>query len=226
MGAEEHPFDRDYWENRYGAPGLAWSGDPNPVLVTEVTGLTPGRALDVGSGEGGDAIWLAMQGWQVTGVDIAVNALDKARLRAESLDRAAAERIDWQQRDLTTWSPEPLCYDLVSSQFMHLPQPHRTMLFRSLAAAVAPGGTLLIVGHDVSDADAGAHREHLRELMFTVDEVVAAIDGEHLSVEMAESRVRKATGVADGADTGAGSSGAGSSGADLRDVVVKATRVR
>ncbi|MCU1528542.1 MAG: methyltransferase type 12 [Frondihabitans sp.] len=203
---DEHPFDRTYWEDRYGAPGLAWSGNPNPVLVTEATSLTPGRALDVGSGEGGDALWLATRGWQVTGIDIAVNALDKARARVESVDRSAAARIDWQQHDLTAWAPDPESFDLVSSQFMHLPEPARGTLFRALAAAVAPGGTLLIVGHDVSVAD-GAHPAHFLSLMFDVDDVVAAIDGEGLRVDVAEVRARAAGG-----------------GEALRDVVVRATR--
>ena len=203
MGAAEHEFDRNYWEDRYGASGLAWSGKPNPVLVTEVTPLTPGRALDIGSGEGADAFWLAQRGWQVTGVDIAVNALDKARAHAESVDLAAAARIDWQQHDFTEWSPQAQSFDLVSSQFMHLPQPILTTLFRALAAAVAPGGTLLIVGHDAADHDAADHdaadvdekshhRGHLAELMFSADEVLDAIKGEKLTIETAESRPRRA----------------------------------
>lgn len=212
MGAEEHPlFGRAYWEARYAAPGLAWSGDPNPVLVAEATLLPAGRALDIGSGEGGDALWLAMRGWQVTAVDIAVSALDKARAWAESVDRVAADRIEWQQHDLTEWSPEPRSHDLVSSQFMHLPEPTRSTLFRSLAAAVAPGGTLLIVGHDISDLHSGAHRPHHPELMFSIDDVVTAIDGEKLRIEVAESRARQAA-AADGSTT------------TVRDVVVRATR--
>jgi SAM-dependent methyltransferase len=203
--AEEFPFGRGYWEDRYGAPGLAWSGDPNPVLVAEVTPLAPGRALDIGSGEGGDALWLAMRGWSVTGVDIAINALEKARARTESIDASAAARIDWQQHDLTEWAPEPKVYDLVSSQFMHLPEPARSELFRSLAAAVAPGGTLLIVGHDVSDDE--EHRAHLPELMFSVDDILAAIEGEGLSVEVSESRERHSVPA-------------------MRDVVVRASRPR
>jgi len=211
MTHEEHPFGRDYWEERYAAPGLAWSGEPNPVLVAEATPLTPGSALDIGSGEGGDALWLAGLGWQVTGVDISANALAKARARAESVDGHAAARIRWEQHDLTSWSPEPRSFDLVSSQFMHLPASARRILFRALAEAVAPGGTLLIVGHDVSDADAGGHRAHLRELMFGVDEVLSAIDGAELEVGVAESRERDAPAAHDSATP-------------VRDVVVRATR--
>src|ERR1700712_2364692 len=146
---DENPFGHEYWENRYAEPGLTWSGSPNPVLVAEARALTPGRALDIGSGEGGDAQWLASMGWSVTGVDIAANALAKARARVEDADPLAATRIVWEQHDITDWVPELDAFDLVSSQFMHLPEPQRSSLFRSLAAAIAPGGTLLIVGHDV-----------------------------------------------------------------------------
>jgi len=209
MSTQEQPFGRDYWEDRYAGPELTWSGNPNPVLVSEATPLTPARALDIGSGEGGDAIWLAMQGWQVTSVDIAENALDKARRHAESIDQPAAARIQWLQRDLTIWSPPQESYELVSSQFMHLPEPHRTQLFRWLAAAVAPGGTLLIVGHDLEVNGAGP--AHHRELMFDVDDVLSAIQDQALVIEVAESRSRPADGHHHG-DT------------ELHDVVVKATR--
>jgi SAM-dependent methyltransferase len=157
--ADANPFGRDYWEDRYAAHGLAWSGIPNPVLVAETTTLAPGRALDVGSGEGGDAHWLAARGWHVTGVDIAAAAVAKARAGIDSIDPVAASRIVWQQRDVTQWAPEPRSFDLISSQFMHLPEPMRSALFRSLAAGVAPGGTLLIVGHG-ADLENGGPSSH------------------------------------------------------------------
>jgi 2-polyprenyl-3-methyl-5-hydroxy-6-metoxy-1,4-benzoquinol methylase len=100
-------WGRDYWEDRYSAPGLQWSGRPNPVLVDEASGLEPGRVLDVGSGEGGDAIWLAGRGWQVTAIDIAQAALDKAAARAAEVDEEAAARITWEQHDLAVWAPAP-----------------------------------------------------------------------------------------------------------------------
>lgn len=210
MQAEEYPFGHEYWEQRYGEPGLTWSGSPNPVLVTEASSLHTGRALDIGSGEGGDALWLASRGWQVTAVDIAVNALTKARERVESIDADAATRIDWQQHDLTEWAPEPRSFDLVSSQFMHLPEPYRSSLFRALALSVAPGGTLLIVGHDAADPDESGHRAHLIELMFSPDDVATAIDGAGLTLDVAESRAR----------SGAREQRHG----HLHDVVVKAVR--
>ncbi|WP_341952089.1 class I SAM-dependent methyltransferase [Salinibacterium sp. TMP30] len=211
MGNDENRADREFWEDRYAAKSLSWSGNPNPVLVTEATGLTPGRALDIGCGEGADALWLAQQGWQVTGVDIATNALDKARAHAECVDPAAAARIDWQQHDVTMWAPEPRSFDLVSVQFMHLSKPIIATLFRSLAAAVAPRGTLLIVGHDASDTDEGSHnRAHLAELMYSADDVLDVIKDEMLRIEIAEPRSRHVT-SAEGVEI-------------VHDVVVKVSR--
>lgn len=191
MSANEQTFDQNYWEERYAEPEHAWSGNPNPVLVTEAGKLAPGRAIDIGSGEGADALWLATHGWQVTGVDFASAGLVKARARAEATDPEAAARIQWEQHDVTVWAPEPQSFDLVSAHFMHLPDPARSAVFRSLAAAVAPGGSLLIVGHDAADfRDDADHRAHLVEKMFTVDNVLTAIKEEGLVVDIAESRKR------------------------------------
>ncbi len=117
-------------------------------------GLRPGSALDVGSGEGADAIWLARQGWRVTAVDISSVALARAAERA-SQDAEASGRITWAHHDLTASPPPAGTFDLVSAQFMHLPLAQRTELHHRLAASVAPGGTLLIVGHHPSDLEAG-----------------------------------------------------------------------
>ena len=179
------------------------------MLVAEAESLSPGHALDVGSGEGADAIWLAVRGWRVTGVDIAQAALDKARARAETVGAEVASRIEWQQRDLAEWAPRPQSFELVSAQFMHLPEPLRSHVFASFARAVAPGGTLLIVGHDVSDRPDDGHRAHLREVMFSADDVLTAIGGERLRVDIAETRVRSSA----------------QEGKFTRDVVVRATRV-
>jgi SAM-dependent methyltransferase len=146
-------FGQDYWDERYGADRV-WSGEPNPQLVDRVSDLPPGRALDVGAGEGADAIWLAEQGWQVTALDISQVALDKAAAHADS--RGVGAAITWQQADLAAWSGEPGTYDLVSAQFMYLDQPALRQLYRHLGDAVAPGGTLLLVGHHPIDPRHGS----------------------------------------------------------------------
>jgi SAM-dependent methyltransferase len=134
------------WDARYSSREQLFSGAPNGVLVTEVAGLPPGRALDVGCGEGGDARWLAEHGWQVTGIDISQVALDRATRAVE-----AALGVRWTRADLTATSPAAGAFDLVSVQYFPLLlQPGHTAL-RGLLAAVAPGGTVLVTGHDLAD---------------------------------------------------------------------------
>lgn len=136
---------QEHWNARYQESERIWSGDPNLTLLREVADLPPGRALDLGCGEGGDAIWLARRGWHVTAVDISGVALERAARRADAA--AVSDRIDWQRHDLSLSFPEG-GYDLVSAHFLHsfVDMP-RERILRTAADAVAPGGTLLIVGH-------------------------------------------------------------------------------
>nr|WP_244994096.1 MFS transporter [Actinomadura coerulea] len=136
---------QQYWDSRYAEHHHMWSGEPNAVLVQEAAGLEPGTALDLGCGEGADAVWLARRGWRVTAVDISGVALERAAGHAE--EAGVADRVDWQRRDLAASFPEG-SYDLVSAQFLHSPADMpREEVLRAAAAAVAPGGTLLVVGH-------------------------------------------------------------------------------
>lgn len=167
-----HMFSQDFWDERYGSAERIWSGNPNPHLVTTATDLPPGEALEVGSGEGADAIWLATRGWTVTGVDVSQVALDRAERHAKE----AGADVTWQRADVMSWDPAPARYDLVSAQFMQLPRPAREALHRRLAAAVRRGGTLLIVGHHPSDLEKIAGRSHLAHLTFTAEEAAAVLD--------------------------------------------------
>ena len=135
--------DQELWDDRYRESERIWSGNPNTVLVREVEGMTPGRALDLGCGEGADAIWLTRRGWQVTAVDISGVALERAARNAAEV----ADRIDWQRHDLGTSFPAG-SFDLVSAHFLHSPgDMPRERILRTAAGAVAPGGVLLVVGH-------------------------------------------------------------------------------
>ncbi|MFT2816703.1 SAM-dependent methyltransferase [Leifsonia sp. A12D58] len=162
----------DFWEHRYSERDSIWSGNPNAALVTEASSLPAGRALDLGCGEGADSIWLAERGWQVTGLDISTTALERARREAES--RGVAEATTWLQQDLSTWEPTEL-YDLVSAHFLHSPvELPRERILQSAASAVAPGGTLLIVGH--AEVPAGITSSHPHVVSFptapeTVDQL-------------------------------------------------------
>ena len=169
-------YTEEFWNERYGSHGSLWSGNPNRYLVSEVSGLAPGTALDAGCGEGADAIWLARQGWQVTGLDVSTVALQRAAAHAASAGAEIAGRIDWQHADLLTWEPGAARYDLASAQYMHLPPGLRESVFGHLAAAVAPGGTLLIVGHHPSDLQTTMRRPPLPELFFTGDDIAALLD--------------------------------------------------
>lgn len=162
----------DYWEERYGSEERVWSGNANPHLVDTAADLPAGTALDVGSGEGADAIWLASRGWKVTAVDVSQVALDRAARHAA----AAGMEVTWQQADITAWDPAPAQFDLVSAQYVHLPRPAREALYRRLAAAVRPGGTLLIVGHHPADLDTPVRRPRLPHLMFTAEQVATVLD--------------------------------------------------
>jgi thioredoxin reductase/SAM-dependent methyltransferase len=170
-------FDEESWEERYRAHAHIWSGNPNPQLVEQASDLPPGSALDLGCGEGADAIWLAARGWQVTAVDFSTTALERAAAHAAAAGEDVAARITWVHGDLTTWVPDERRFDLVSSQFMHLPGEPRRQLFARAAAAVAPGGALLIVGHHVHDLLTGANRPPVPSMFFTADEVAESLDG-------------------------------------------------
>jgi len=183
-------WDAAFWDERYRSSSALWSGQPNPQLVIEAGDLRPGTALDVGCGEGADAIWLATRGWRVTAVDISTVALERGAAQAGAVGDDVGLRISWLQADLIEWNP-PASYDLVSAQFMHLPKAQRQALFGRLAASVAPGGTLLIVGHHPSDLQTAMQRPHSPELFFTASEIAASLDRDGWTVIVEESRARE-----------------------------------
>jgi thioredoxin reductase/SAM-dependent methyltransferase len=184
-------FEQDAWEERYRSRPTLWSGRPNPQLVAEVSSLAPGRALDVGSGEGADAIWLAARGWQVTGTDISTVALSRAAEHARAAGAEIADRITWSHVDLREEPPAAGSYDLVTAQFMHLPTEPRRALFAALANAVAPGGTLLIVGHHPRDKRGGGGPGVFLDMMYTPEQVASELDPAVWEVR-AETRARQA----------------------------------
>ncbi|MEU6037788.1 class I SAM-dependent methyltransferase [Actinomadura sp. NPDC047616] len=143
--------DTQFWDERYRSRDRLFSGAPNGVLVTEVADLPPGQALDVGCGEGADALWLARRGWLVTAVDISRVALERAAAQAAGV----TPNVAWARADLTTTAPPVGAFDLVSAQYFPLPRRPDHAALRSLLNAVAPGGTLLVVSHDLADLPPG-----------------------------------------------------------------------
>lgn len=140
--------DEAFWNDLYG-DRPRWSGNPNPHLVSTATGLTPGRALDIGSGEGGDSIWLAQQGWDVTALELSSVALTRARTAAESAP--GLRPVEWLHADALTWRPSGADFDLVSSQYSHFPPAEMSTLLATMAAATRSGGTLVVVGHEAHE---------------------------------------------------------------------------
>jgi SAM-dependent methyltransferase len=181
------------WDDRYLASQRMWSGEANPWLVSSATPLVPGLALDVGAGEGGDAMWLAEAGWQVTATDASAVALYRGNRellrRFDTTGRLLG--ISWQVSDIAT---EPLpaeLFDLVSIQFLHLDPATRLKVWQQAMTRVAPGGTLLIVGHSAKDAEAGVRRPP-PDLLFDL-EVFDALDPAGWSEWSVSERERSAT---------------------------------
>jgi len=184
----------EFWEHRYAEQDQIWSGEPNRALVTTVTGLRPGRALDLGCGEGSDSIWLAAHGWRVTAVDIASTAIARARALA-ARRRIRDGCITWIVRDLSSWDP-PDRYELVSACFLHSPLDFpRASVLRRAAAAVGPGGHLLIVGH-AGAPPLAQPRDHAGHHFLSPAEEHAMLELDHASwdVVVEEVRPRRATG--------------------------------
>lgn len=186
-------MDQPFWEDIFLSRTEEWGGDPNSQLVRECSALTPGRALDAATGEGTDAMWLAGRGWQVTAVDISTVALRRNAAVAERAGSAMSQRIQWQQADLTKWTPPESAYDLVSAHFLHLPPAEREFAFRGLAAAVAPSGTLLIVGHHTSDLNTTIGRWRAApDLLFTAEEVATQLEPDRWQIVVCAAHERNA----------------------------------
>ncbi|MEO7126025.1 MAG: FAD-dependent oxidoreductase [Nakamurella sp.] len=180
------------WDHRYGGEQM-WSGQPNGTLVNELSGLTPGRALDVGAGEGGDALWLAELGWHVTALDISQRALD--RIDAEAARRNA--QITSRQADANALDAiDVAAFDLVSAQYASIPRTPDGRGVSNLLGGVAPGGTLLVVSHDLGPMRAAINtatdsRVFDPDAYVRVEDFVAALEhSADWAIEIHEKRPR------------------------------------
>jgi SAM-dependent methyltransferase len=175
-------MNSEAWNRRYADRELVWTSEPNRFLVAEVATLAPGRALDLACGEGRNAVWLAERGWRVTGVDFSEVALEKARGLAD----ARGVQAEWVAADLLGYRPEPRAFDLVLIFYLQVPAAQRQVVMRPAAQGVAPGGRLLLVGHDRSNLDNGHGGPQNPAVLYTSQDVVADLDGAGLQVERAE----------------------------------------
>jgi SAM-dependent methyltransferase len=180
--------DAAEWDERYVASDRIWSGDPNGALVAEAADLPPGRALDVGCGEGADAVWLARRGWRVTALDVSRLALDRAQGHA----RAAGVEVTWLHAGLVEAALPPQSFDLVSAQYAVLRKTPDALAERTLVDLVAPGGMLLVVHHDLDPAHASDGG--FDPALYALPRDVAAVLGEGWTVEVQERRSRTVSG--------------------------------
>ena len=197
----------EFWDERYADMEQLWSGQPNATLMTEAQGLPAGRALDVGCGEGADALWLAEHGWNVTALDVSRVALDRAADQADV--RGVA--VNWLHAGLIEAALPPASFDLVSAQYPALLRTDENAAERALLAAVAPKGVLLFVHHPAPTAEeAAAHGFHADDYVGPAQ--VAALLDDSWQIEVDETRPRHVA-------TGAGSH-------HTHDVVLRARRLR
>jgi 2-polyprenyl-3-methyl-5-hydroxy-6-metoxy-1,4-benzoquinol methylase len=163
--------ERTEWDQRYQTSELIWTATPNRFVVSELADLRPGQALDLATGEGRNAVWLAEQGWQVTAVDFSAVGLAKGGRLAE----ARGVSVDWVTADLLEYQPAPQAFDLVLIAYLHLPPAELATVLHRAAAAVAPGGTLLVVGHDLTNLTDGVGGPPYPDVLYTPEAIAAAL---------------------------------------------------
>lgn len=192
MAAQPEPTPLEFWEQRYAGVDRVWSGRVNATLAAVVSDLIPGRALDLGCGEGGDVIWLAENGWHATGVDLSPTAITRGRATAD--ERGVASRTTFIAADLASYSTSE-AFDLVTASFLQSPvELPRERILRAATSFVAPGGRLLIVGH--AEAPPWAPPGHAHDMVFPTPEgdlTALGLDATHWRTLVCEVRERAVT---------------------------------
>lgn len=194
MTTPAYTLERDDWNRRYAGKELIWSADANRFLMEETAALAPGLALDLAAGEARNAVWLAERGWRVHAVDFSDVGIGKGRQLATA--REVDERIEFEVADLRVCEIPPRRYDLVALIYLQLSRLELDPILRRAAGAVAPGGTFLLVAHDSANLAHGYGGPQHPEVLYSAEQVVAALDGE-LQVEKAQ-RVERKVQTADG----------------------------
>ena len=185
-------MDSAAWDDRYAASELVWSREPNQFVAAELADLSPGSAVDLGAGEGRNAIWLASRGWSATAVDFSQVALDKGARLTDGIDLPGD--LTWVCADATTWQPpEPV--DLVVLAYLQVPADDRRRAVRGAVEMLRPGGTMLLVAHDTTNLAEGTGGPQDASVLMTAQDVVddlAGIDVEVLRAERVAREVRSA----------------------------------
>ncbi len=190
-------MDSTQWDERYSTSELIWTGRANQFVEAHLGDLTPGTAIDLGAGEGRNAVWLAGRGWSVTAVDFSQVGLDKAlRLADEHGVTIAVERAD-----ATTWTP-PAPVDLVVLSYLQLSADERRTVLEHAATWLTPGGTLFVIAHDRSNVTDGYGGPPSPDVCYTVDETVDALAGlDVVTAEVAQRHVDTPDGTKIALDT-------------------------
>ena len=161
------------WDERHSAREPIESPEPDPNLVAAAAAWAPGRALDLASGDGRNATWLAARGWTTTAVDFSSVALKRAAASAA----AAGVSVEWVQADLQTWRPAPRSFDLVTLVYLHLPMAERQPIYAAAAEATTAGGHLIVIGHDRTNLTEGTGGPQDPDVLFTAAEIAAELGG-------------------------------------------------
>lgn len=191
-------MDSASWDQRYAATTSVWGDEPNRFVAHEFATTEPGQALDLGAGEGRNATWLAARGWDVTAVDFSAVAADRGRQAAA--DQGLAVR--WVVADLRDYHPDPATYDAVIVAYLHLVPDELAIVLDHAATAVAPGGRLMVVGHDVTNLSDGIGGPQNADILYTPETICAKLPD--LQIARAERVKRPVTtpgGTVDAIDT-------------------------
>ncbi|MBA2574020.1 MAG: class I SAM-dependent methyltransferase [Nocardioidaceae bacterium] len=180
-------MDANGWDERYREVDMAWGSDPNQFVRRLCERLPVGQALDLGCGEGRNALWLARVGWKVIGVDFSAVAIERAKALSQRESARLADRIRWRLADVTVDRPRPKSADLVLLSYLHLSAQQRGELVHAAALAVRSGGHLVVVGHDRRNLDEGVGGPQDRALLYAPDELAHLLVGTGLVVELAET---------------------------------------
>jgi SAM-dependent methyltransferase len=185
---ESGRVDRQQWDERYSRDEFEWSTRPNQFVAAELAGLPPGRALDLAAGEGRNAVWLAERGWRVTAVDFSRVGLDKGR-KLGAARGIPDGQVDWVVADLTGYEPESEAFDLVLIAYLQVEAALRAKVLAGAAAALAAGGTLFVIGHDLTNLTEGVGGPQYPEVLYTPETIAAELPGLHI---LRAERVRRA----------------------------------
>lgn len=184
-------MDSRDWNHKYRESERLWSRNANQFVSSELSDLPPGRALDLAAGEGRNALWLADRGWQVTAIDFSDVAIDRGR------QADPENRVQWLVADVLDFQPEPGHFDLVLLCYLHLPSAQMERVLGKARAALAPGGTLLVIGHDARNLEEGVGGPQDPAVLHSPEDVTRALgDLAIVRAETVEREVMREEGAA------------------------------